>query len=91
MLLPVEAEGGQLLHVAAVDLAQGVGPQGAALYQIFLPARGAPRLQLFLNIAQDLLIMRRGDLSAITPIHLQRAVQRPRALRDISTFKDEKK
>lgn len=71
MGLPVEAEGGELIHVAAVDLGQGVGPQGAAIHQPYVPAGGAPGLQLLLYTSQDLFVVRRGDLGAVTPVHLQ--------------------
>lgn len=71
MGLPVEAEGGELIHVAAVDLGQWVRPQGAAIHQPYVPAGGAPGLQLLLYTSQDLLVMRRGDLGAVTPVHLQ--------------------
>lgn len=54
----MEAEGAEFIHVAAVDLGQGVGPQGAALHQLLIPAGGAPGLQLLLNALQDLLVMR---------------------------------
>lgn len=57
-LLPMEAEGGELVHVAAVDLGQGVSPQGRGLHQLLLPAGGAPGLQLLLDTPQDLLVMR---------------------------------
>lgn len=76
LLLPAEAEGRQLVHVAAVDLRQGVGPQGAALCQLLVPTEGAPGLQLLLDALQDLLVMRRGDLSSITPVQLWRAIGR---------------
>lgn len=71
MGLPVEAEGGELIHVAAVDLGQGVGPQGAAIHQPYVPAGGAPGLQLLLYTSQDLFVVGRGDLGAVTPVHLQ--------------------
>ena len=74
-LLPVEAEGGEFIHVAAVDLGQGLSPQRAALHQLLIPAGGAPGLQLLLDAPQDLLVMRCGDLSAVTPVHLQGEVQ----------------
>lgn len=75
--LPVEAEGGELIHVAAVDLGQGVGPQGAAIHQPYVPAGGAPGLQLLLYTSQDLFVVRRGDLGAVTPVHLQGAYAHP--------------
>lgn len=72
LCLPVEAERGQFFHVAAVDLGQRVGPQGGALHQPLVPARGAPGLQLLLDVQQDLLVVRRADLSAVTPVYLHR-------------------
>lgn len=76
ILQPVEAERGQLLHVAAVHLSQGVRPEGGRLHQSLVPAGGAPGLQLLLNTTQDLSVVRRGDLSATTPVHLQGATRR---------------
>lgn len=73
--LPVEAEGGKFVHVAAVDLGQGVGTQGGALHQLLVPAGGAPGLQMLLDALQDLLVVRCTDLSAITPVYLQRIIQ----------------
>lgn len=72
ILLPVEAEGLQFVHIAAVDLDLRISPQGGGLHQILVPAGGAPRLQLLLNAPQDLLVMRGGDLSPVAPVHLQR-------------------
>lgn len=68
--LPVEAEGGQLVHVTAVDPGQRVAAQRAALPKLRLPAGGAPRLLLLLHAAQDLLILRGGHLSTGAPVHL---------------------
>lgn len=58
ILEPVEAEGGQLFHVAAVHLSQGVRPEGGRLHQSLVPAGRAPGLQLLLNTTQDLSVMR---------------------------------
>lgn len=67
----MEAEGGEVILVAAVDLVQGVSSQGAVVHQLLVPAGGAPRLQLLLYTAQDLLVVGGGELSTITPVHLQ--------------------
>lgn len=69
--LPVEAERSQVLHIEAVDLGQRVGPERTVFHQLLIPAGVVPGLQLLLNTAQHLLIVRGGDLSAITPVHLQ--------------------
>lgn len=66
----MEADGVELLHVEACDGVQGVTPQGAALPQALVPGLG-PGLRALLNAAQDLLIMGRGDLGTIVPVHLQ--------------------
>lgn len=71
MKLPVVAEGSEVVHVAAVDLGQRVGPERTAIHQPVVPAGGPPGLQLLLYTAQHLLIMRRRDLGTITPVHLQ--------------------
>lgn len=67
----MEAEGGEVIPVAAVDLVQGVSSQGAVVHQLLVPAGGAPWLQLLLYTAQDLLVVGGGQLSTITPVHLQ--------------------